>query len=626
MEERVYLPQGWAMVYAGLREINQPVESALMWGLREGSGGLLLRGMVVPLTVLLGSTARGQVSSFPYIERFDSAVVPALPPGWSTSTQRSSSGDFVSTTSSPRSAPQTLLSTNSTVAQFLISPRFDFTDRTPEKLEFFTARSGTHLAGVLIEASLDDGVSFPITVSDTLRNPGATGYLPTSLRLPASLSNQTHVRIRWRVVGGAGGTTGTFRLDDITLTTLSTYDLGLTGLTPIRVAQQDGQSTPDKIVGLRTTVKNFGQLPAGGYAVRFFKDADNNGVADERERFASVAGTQIPVGDSAIVDATMELPGPGNHRYIAVVAFPQDTNPANDTATVLVPVSAERNSMIINEIMVDPLTGQNEWIEFFNRSPDPIDLAGWRFSDRPTAGGSVNTFVITTQSHTVQPGDFVVAAAESSILSHFPLLRVSVPVRHVFILNRSGGFSFGNDGDAIILRDQAGPTIDSVLYSSGWHHPDVNDSRGRSLERINQNIGSNDPHNWSTSASVSGGTPGERNSIYTPGLMTNASLSFNPNPFSPDGDGFEDFCLIRYHLPLTTSLIRITIFDTRGRAIRTLANADLAGPTGEVIWDGFDTDKQRVRIGLYIMFLEAVDGQGGIIATAKGVVVVATKL
>ncbi|MEX1276932.1 MAG: lamin tail domain-containing protein, partial [Bacteroidota bacterium] len=282
--------------------------------------------------------------------------------------------------------------------------------------------------------------------------------------------------------------------------------------------------------------------------------------------------------------------------------------------------------MIINEFMYDPLTGQNEWIEFFNRSNETIDLAGWRFSDRPTTGGSVNTFIMTAQSHTIRPGDFVVAAAESTIFSRFPLLRAPASTRHLFILNRSGGLSFGNDGDAIILRDQSGLAIDTVSYSPNWHHPDVTDSKGRSLERINQEIGSNDRRNWSTSAAFSGGTPGERNSLHTTGLSSNASLSFNPNPFSPDGDGFEDFCIIRYNLPLTTSLIRITIFDRRGRNVKTLANSELAGPTGEVIWDGLDTQKQRVRIGPYIVFLEAIDGQGGIVAAAKGVVVVATKL
>jgi hypothetical protein len=57
-----------------------------------------------------------------------------------------------------------------------------------------------------------------------------------------------------------------------------------------------------------------------------------------------------------------------------------------------------------------------------------------------------------------------------------------------------------------------------------------------------------------------------------------------------------------------------------------LANTELSGPKGEIVRDGLDDAKQRVRIGPYIVFIEAVDGQAGILATAKAVVVVATKL
>ena len=45
---------------------------------------------------------------------------------------------------------------------------------------------------------------------------------------------------------------------------------------------------------------------------------------------------------------------------------------------------------------------------------------------------------------------------------------------HVFILNRTAGFSLNND-DALILKDLTGETIDSVAYSFNWHHPDVVD-------------------------------------------------------------------------------------------------------------------------------------------------------
>jgi hypothetical protein len=234
--------------------------------------------------------------------------------------------------------------------------------------------------------------------------------------------------------------------------------------------------------------------------------------------------------------------------------------------------------------------------------------------------------VVAASSVTIQPGDFVVAAAESTILSLSPYLTSPSPTVHLFILNRSGGFGLNNDGDDIVLRDATGLTIDSVSYSPSWHHPDVTDTKGRSLERINPDLGSNDQRNWSTSPVPAGGSPGRANAIYTTSLPSSASVSISPNPFSPDGDGFEDFCIIRYNLPTSTSLIRITIFDIKGRLLRTLANAELSGPQGEIIWNGLDDGKQRVRIGPYVLLLEALDSQGGTIATAKAVVVVATKL
>lgn len=577
--------------------------------------------------LILATLSKGQepVSTFPYVERFDTVTTPALPAGWQTSTLRTAGGDFVSTTSSPRSAPNALLSTNSTVPQYLISPRFDFAGKAPVKLEFFLARSGTHLSGVLIEASLDDGGSFPIVLGDTLFNPGVTGYQPVSLLLPAILADQPRVRIRWRTIGGTGGTAGTLRLDDVLLTTAVTHDLGLTGLAPLFQSQPtDGQI--QKFRGLQAKVRNTGRVSASGYTILFFRDVNDNAVADPHEQIHAVPGAVLSVGDSASIEAAVSVPGPGTHRWMAVVSYLPDTNPANDTAAVTVRLPAEPRSLIINEIMFDPLTGQNEWVEFFNRSPDTVDLAGWRFSDRPTAGGSINSFVMTSTSSAAPPASFIVAAAESSIFNHFPLLGSTSHARKVFILNRTSGLSFGNDGDGLVLVDHLGITIDSVSYSASWHHPDIANARGRSLERINPDLASNDPRNWSTSASLAGGTPGERNSIHTVSLPTHASLSFHPNPFSPDGDGFEDFCIIRYNLPLTTSLIRISVFDRRGRMIRTLANSELAGPSGEIIWDGLDGEQQRARIGPYIVYIEAIDGQGGIIATAKGVVVVATRL
>ena len=374
-------------------------------------------------------------------------------------------------------------------------------------------------------------------------------------------------------------------------------------------------------------VKNIGKLVAASYMLNVFADTNRNSMGEPGELLASLnfPGT-LSAGDSALFSYTWDTAPSGESFVFIAVSYGLDLRTANNTALISVQVGYESRELIVNEIMYDPLTNQNEWIELYHRGTSPVDIANWKFSDRPTTSGSVNSFTITTQSTIIQPGDFVVVAAESSILQLFPNLQSTISNLQLFILNRSGGFSLGNEGDDVVLKDLTDATIDSTSYSPSWHHPDVTDTKGRSVERISPNLDSNDPRNWSTATGAAGGSPGKSNSILTTSLPSSASLSISPNPFSPDGDGFEDFCSITYNLPSSTSLIHLRIFDIRGRLIRTLANTELSGPQGEIIWDGLDDGKQRARIGPYIVLIEALDSQGGAVHSTKAVAVVAAKL
>ena len=183
-----------------------------------------------------------------------------------------------------------------------------------------------------------------------------------------------------------------------------------------------------------------------------------------------------------------------------------------------------------------------------------------------------------------------------------------------------------NDGDDVLLLDHTGSVVDSVSYSPSWHSPGVVDATGRSLERIRPRGRSNDARNWSTCARPVGGTPGRRNSIFADSFSSPGRLSFRPNPFSPDGDGFEDFTVIHYSLPFEVSSISIRIFDVNGRLIRRLANNELGGATGDVVWDGRDEEKEKARIGIYVVLLEAINQYNGVIVTSKRVVVLAARL
>ena len=123
-----------------------------------------MRILKIVFIFLLVSVAEAQITHFPYFENFDSVVVPVLPPGWSTSANRTPTGDFTTTKSTFHSDSNAVFSTNSKISQWLISPLLDFTDKEVDSLEFWERRSSSHNSGLLIEASTDGGITFPILI------------------------------------------------------------------------------------------------------------------------------------------------------------------------------------------------------------------------------------------------------------------------------------------------------------------------------------------------------------------------------------------------------------------------------------------------------------------------------
>lgn len=278
--------------------------------------------------------------------------------------------------------------------------------------------------------------------------------------------------------------------------------------------------------------------------------------------------------------------------------------------------SYDKNTLIINEIMFDPETGNSEYVEFFNVSNDSVNIGGWKIEDENS-----NFYKLSDISFTIPPKSFFILASDSSIFSKFNLFDYQQ-------LTIAGTSSLGlvNTGELILLKDVKGNVIDSVLYSDKWHNRNISNTKGKSLERINPSLNGNDPLNWSTSVDFLGGTPGKINSIFSENLNKENNISVSPNPFSPDNDGFEDFTIINYNLTQPTAQVRIKIFDNRGRLLRTLLNNAPSGQSGSVIFDGLDDDGQVLRIGIYIIFLEAMNDNAGVIETMKTVVVVARKL
>jgi len=289
--------------------------------------------------------------------------------------------------------------------------------------------------------------------------------------------------------------------------------------------------------------------------------------------------------------------------------------PGEENSIINIP-SYKRNDLIINEIMFDPGYDNNEFIEFLNISNSPVNIGGWKIEDLTS-----HSLKLSETSFIIPSGAYFLLTADSSVISKYNLFNL----QYKTILN-SQNLGLNNSEDLILLKDITGTVIDSLYYSSKWHNKNFISAQNISLERINPKLNTNDPSNWSSSADKSGATPGKQNSIYAALTNSESKMSISPNPFSPDNDGFQDNTIISYNLTQSTSQVRIKIYDSQGRLVRTLTNNQPSGGKGSVIFDGLDDHGNSLRIGIYIVYLEALNQSSGVLESLKKVVVVARKL
>lgn len=362
---------------------------------------------------------------------------------------------------------------------------------------------------------------------------------------------------------------------------------------------------------ITSTVRNVGKNSVDQFKLIFFEDFNGNLLADSGEELAPAfefSATLLPM-DSTSFSLQSSNVSPGEHLIFAKIKFESDQDTTNNIASEQFFVGFPARTAVINEIMYSPLSNQPEWIEILNLSFWPINLSKWSVSDSDTGKR------VKFGSHSnLAPNGFFVLAEDSSILDFF-----NPPFGSVSVSRKLP--SFNNDFDSVVLYDPSDVIMDRVDYNKDW-----GGDSGISLEKINPVLASNDSTNWSSSVSIPGGTPGERNSIFTQTLPAEAGLSIAPNPFSPDNDGEKDFTIISYEVPITTASVNIKIYDLRGRLVRFLANNQASGSTNSIVWDGHDDTGRLSRIGIYVVFLQALNAEAGLLSTQKKTVVLAANL
>jgi len=299
----------------------------------------------------------------------------------------------------------------------------------------------------------------------------------------------------------------------------------------------------------------------------------------------------------------------GVHNVAVTVFHPLDQEPENNQCFCEIIAGYPDRALIINEIMYNPLPDIAEWIELYNPGSFPVNLKSWLISDDDTS----RTVELIDSTFILYSQEFIIIAEDSTIYEQIS------PEAFVLIIKSFPALK--SDYDGVILRDGSRNIIEQVFYEQSW-----GGAKGKSLERINPGVAANRKNNWATSVDASGHTAGRQNSVFTSVIPSNTTISISPDPFSPDGDGHDDFTAISYTLPVQTAHVNIRIFDIKGRLVRFLMNNEPSGSSGTIFWDGLNDEGLICRIGIYIILIEMENPESEKIDRVQKTVVLAKSL
>lgn len=281
------------------------------------------------------------------------------------------------------------------------------------------------------------------------------------------------------------------------------------------------------------------------------------------------------------------------------------------------PELAESGDLVINELLVDPVTGGADWIEIYNTSEKLIDLFNFEIANFDD--DTIANFKLIEEHILMEAGEYIVLGENTTqIAQHYS----SVAPNKLYEMDLP---TYNIDSGSVYLI-QNNTVMDRVSYSEDWHFQLLDNTDGVSLERIDPLGKSSDGNNWHSAAEAIGfGTPGLRNSQFYPAIA-NGEFNYTIDIVSPDNDGYQDVLQINYEMTEPGYVGHFTVYDDRGRLISRVVESELLGSSGIMTWDGVKDDGTKASIGTYIGVFEAFQLEGGVVFTKRKTFVVAGKV
>ena len=287
-----------------------------------------------------------------------------------------------------------------------------------------------------------------------------------------------------------------------------------------------------------------------------------------------------------------------------------------------IPNEITESSILINEILFDPIAPGVDYVELYNNTDKTFDLCTLMLGViRESFPNPADTTLkeITADSRLFLPKTYVLLSSNNEIVGQ----QYHCPTDN--FVQMASFPSYANAGGTAILMGKDGTLIDAMVFSEKMHYPLLKVTKGVSLERVSFDQPSMDSDNWHSAAErVHFGTPGQPNSMMQNADYSQDEISISPEIFSPDGDGFDDACFINYHFDEAGYTMNTYIFSVAGQLIRHLAKGELVGQEGSVLWNGLDNNGNKVPVGVYVVVTEVFNFEGKV-KQFKNAVVVGTR-
>jgi hypothetical protein len=280
-------------------------------------------------------------------------------------------------------------------------------------------------------------------------------------------------------------------------------------------------------------------------------------------------------------------------------------NTSAQNTTVILPFEALGGEVIINEILSDPVSGANDYVEIVNISNKIISLKNWVLANGNDDTVS-NPKIISANEHVFYPGEYRVLSINASDLQQ---AYANAAMQNLIVMPSLPSYS--NDEGTVYLITGANRLMDAFTYNADMHFALLNSTDGVSLERIRFDSPTQDAGNWHSASEESGfGTPGYLNSQYQDGTGDDGAVSVVPEIFSPDNDGYNDVITIEYSFGEPGWVGNVQIYDMQGRLVKECARNELLAANGRITWDGINEKREKAPVGIYVIYFEVFNLQG----------------